>query len=446
MTTPTFAGNSESFTVTANSSDLAAGVYSEVITVESTAGATNITVVLPVGSCCATTVPVTTFGTVFGAPGGQNVGVAVAVDPADGDVIIAGYTTSSTLPGTANAYQPTKAAGPTGNANVFVAKFGPSGTPLLWSTFLGGNTSDIPTALAVDAAGSIYVAGTTQSSNFPLSANPYLGTYPGGLAGFAAKISADGHSLLYATYLPGTPGAAVVDSAGELYAAGSFPSSVVTAGALGFGGSIPATNGVSLIGLNSTGTGLVFGAYLGGAGQNGSAVTSLAFSPQGDLYVAGYTAESNIPTTANALQAQYSNPGGGMACCSNGFILEVDPTGAQLLYGTYVGNQNYGTAISSLAVAPDASLYFAGTTNTNMQATPEVYLTIPNKPFGGYLANLLPGDSALDSFNALPAIPSRRAVTPVELPLSWCDLSLRPFMWRSRSPKAAIVACPVCWH
>ena len=87
---------------------------------------------------------VPTYGTYFGGTGDSNiaVAVAVAVDP-QGNVIVAGYTTSQTLPGTANAFQPTKAPGFPDNQNVFIAKFDPTGRTLLWTTFLGGDTLDI---------------------------------------------------------------------------------------------------------------------------------------------------------------------------------------------------------------------------------------------------------------------------------------------------------------
>jgi uncharacterized protein (TIGR03437 family) len=190
--------------------------------------------------------------------------------------------------------------------------------------------------------------------------------------------------------------------------AGTFSPSVITPGAFG-SGSIPSfisgNGAVYLICLNSSGTGLVFGAYFGGNGFNGSVATSLALSAQGSVFVAGFTAESNIPTTNNALQAQYSNPVAGIPCCSNGFILEVDPTGSQLMYGTYVGQQYSGTTITSLSVAPDSSVYFTGTTNTTTQATPGAYLSVPKAPSSGFIAKLTLGSSGLDSFSYLPSFP-----------------------------------------
>jgi hypothetical protein len=344
-----------------------------------------------------------TYGTYFGGTGDTNVPVAVVVDPS-GNVIMAGYTTSQTLPGTANAFQPTKATGFPDNQDIFIAKFDPSGATLLWATFLGGDDLDEPTALAVDSAGGIYVVGTTRSSNFPITSGAYLGSNStAGTNGFAAKISADGRTLLYSTYLPGTPTALTVSSASEAYVAGGFLPSVITAGALGTGANPIEAGAVYLLRLNSAGTGLVFGACFGGEGFNGSQASSVAIDQQGNAYVAGTTAENaeNIVTTANAFQGQLSNG------AKTGFIVEVNPTGSQLLYGTFFGPQYSITTVTQLAVASDGSLYFSGISDTTLQATPGAYLSTPSN---GFIAKLTPGRLVLPELCA-----GRACRTPVAL-------------------------------
>ena len=337
--------------------------------------------------------PVPTYGTYFGGTGDTNAAVAVAADPS-GNVVLAGYTTSQTLPGTAQVFQPVKATGFPNNRDVFIAKFDPTGATLLWATFLGGDDLDEPTALTTDSAGSIYVIGTTRSSAFPVTPGAYLHIPSGG---FAAKISPDGHTLLYSTYLPGTPNAIALNNAGEAYIVGAFLPTVITAGALGTGANpiYAEDSGVYLLRLNSTGTGLVFGAYLGGGGFNGSKTTSVAIDQQGNTYVASFTAQNavNVVTTANAFQGQLSNG------AQTGFIVEVNPAGSQLLYGTFFGPQYSDTTVTSLAVASDGSLYFSGSTDTTtIQATPGAYLSTPSSNF---IAKLTPGRTTLDSFSYL---------------------------------------------
>jgi hypothetical protein len=345
--------------------------------------------------------PVPTYGTYFGGTGDRNEAVAVAVDPS-GNIIMAGFTSSQTLPGTATAFQPAKATGFPDNWDVFIAKFDPTGRTLLWATFLGGDDLDQPSAVAVDASGSIYVIGTTRSSNFPVTPGAYIpSSAPGG--GFAAKISANGASLLYSTYLPGMANALAVNSAGEAYIVGNFSSTALTMGAVDAGGANnQGDGGITLLRLNATGSGLVFGAYFGGGGFNGSVATSVALDSQGDAYLAGFTAESNVLTTPNALQGQYSNPGTGIPCCSNGFIVEINSAGSQLLYGTYFGLKFFGTAIANLVIAPDGSLYVSGYTNSTSQATPGAYLSTSTSG-AGFTAKLTPGRTSLDSFSYIPS-------------------------------------------
>jgi hypothetical protein len=257
-------------------------------------------------ACCYAALagtPVPTYGTYFGGSG--EAALAVAVSPS-GEIIVAGTTTSQSIPGSAKGLQPTHAVGFPNNPDVFIAKFDSTGRTLLWSTFLGGDDVDQPAAVAVDAAGSIYVIGTTRSSTFPVSIGAYLRSNSAqGVNGFAAKISADGRSLLYSTYLPGTPNALAVTNSGEVYMAGLFQATAVTAGSVGAGAtSVGSSGGIFLLRLNAAGTGLVFGSYLGGGGFNGSVATSVAIDAQGNAYVEGFTGESNKPTTPNAIQGQ----------------------------------------------------------------------------------------------------------------------------------------------
>jgi uncharacterized repeat protein (TIGR01451 family) len=160
---------------------------------------------------------------------------------------------------------------------------------------------------------------------------------------------------------------------------------------------------VDLLYLNATGTGLVSSTYLGGAGFNGSTTTSLAVSPQGNIYIAGFTAAVNVMTTPNAFQPQYSNSATGGPCpleCNNGFVIEVNSTGAQVVYGTYFGPRYSDTKVNSIAIATDGSVYFSGYTNTTtIQATAGAFLT---KPDYGFVAKLTPGSSVMDSFSYLP--------------------------------------------
>jgi len=264
-----------------------------------------------------------------GSGGGSNgdSGKAIALDSA-GNAYVTGRTSSTNFP-TANALQ-ANLGGPigVGNTNAFVAKINPSGSTLVYSTFLGGSGDgdagggDAGAGIAVDGAGNAYVTGSTYSVDFP-TANALQANLGGPLFtinAFVTKINAAGSALLYSTYLGGSGGAAgnaiARDSAGNAY---------VTGGALaGFPTSNPlqASNGVEnafVTEINATGSALVYSTYLGGStylGRTGrDYATGIAVDGKGNAYVTGLTSSTDFPTS-NALQAKNLNASAGTAFVS----------------------------------------------------------------------------------------------------------------------------------
>ena len=132
---------------------------------------------------------------------GNDQGNAIAID-SGGNAYVAGLTRSNKFPVTANAFQKTYAGG---WADVFVAKLNASGTALVYATYLGGTGGslhgDEPYAIAVDGQGQAYVTGMTTSSDFPTTQGALRTTWSGYPAGFLTKLSADGSTLAYSTYL-----------------------------------------------------------------------------------------------------------------------------------------------------------------------------------------------------------------------------------------------------
>lgn len=349
--------------------------------------------------------PVFAYGTYFGGSGDD--GVVSMSHTSSGELIVAGVTTSSTLPGTVNAFQKTKAVGFPGTRDVFVAKFDSTGRKLLWTTFLGGDSDDAPTAITTDASGNIFVVGTTNSSNFP--ARTYITCSSGStalqqkcssaqsmsLSGFAVKLSADGSRLIYSVGFDVRPSAVAVDAQGSAYI-----------GAATF-------NGLYMLHLDTGGTRMLFGTFLGGGGFNASetSIALVELDEAGNSWIAGAVATGGVglPTTANALQAQQSNAGFansiGPGALSNGFVIQLDSSGTRALYGTYLGPRYSGTSITGFVLSADGSVYVAGSTNADsFQATPGAYLSAPTR---GFVARLRPGASSLDAFSYLPVGASR---------------------------------------
>ncbi|HEY3132795.1 MAG TPA: SBBP repeat-containing protein [Acidobacteriota bacterium] len=308
----------------------------------------------------------------------------VAVD-ATGNCYVTGYTESSDFP-TTNGVQ----TGSGGGVDAFVAKFNPAGSALAFSTYLGGSGTDIGLGIAADSAGNAYVAGSTDSTNFPTMA-AFQSANRGGADAFVAKIRSSGSVLLYSTYLGGIKNdlgtAVAVDSAGSAYVTGYTESS-------GF----PTANAMqsSNLGdfdafvtkLDPAGSRLLYSTYLGGG--SGDFGLGIAVDSSGNAYVTGYTDSTNFPLK-NPLQPikgggvfKSRDGGNGWNASSAGltdasiYSLVVDPAVTSNIYaGTFGGvfkstdagatwrtanNGLTNTNIYSLVIDPTATFtLYAGT-------------------------------------------------------------------------------------
>src|SRR5678816_715380 len=148
---------------------------------------------------------------------------ATAVDAA-GNVYIAGYTAEDILPVTPGAFQRQFVAGSCSDGvngkcvHSFVMKISADGATVVYATYLGGSRSDHVRSIAIDSSGSVYVAGSTSSLDFPVTAAANQRS-PG--PGFIARLSPDGSTLMASTYLSAEPWKVALDSGGNIYATGT---------------------------------------------------------------------------------------------------------------------------------------------------------------------------------------------------------------------------------
>ena len=293
---------------------------------------------------------------------GDDLAHAVAVD-SSGDVTIAGQTTSYDLP-ILNAFQPTH-AGTAGSANedAFIAEFGPSGTALLYSSYLGGSGDDVATAVALDAGGDAFVTGYTYSPDFPASSNADQPAYGGAGDGFLAEVAAGGNKLLYSSFLGGEAydeGRGIaVSTDGHVFVTGdtssvAFP--ILNAYQAQLAGASDAfVSAFDFSGATGTSPGqVIYSTYLGGAGSD--AGLAVAADASGDAYLTGYTYSTHFPTSSGAYQTVLN-----AGQSADAFVTEVSPTGGSLVYSTYLGGSAFDAAYA-IAVASDGSACVAGDT------------------------------------------------------------------------------------
>jgi hypothetical protein len=279
------------------------------------------------------------YSTYLGGSGFDE-GLGIAVD-SSGDAYVTGVTGSSDFP----TKNPTAGAcvgtcGTTAsNGNAFVTKLTPSGSGLVYSTYLGGSGGDEAFGIAVDSSGDAYVTGHTFSSDFPTK-NPTAGACVGTCAttasngvAFVTKLTPSGNGLVYSTYLGGSGGdvggGIAVDSSGDAYVTGvttssDFPTKNPTAGAC-VGTCGTGTNADAFVTvLNPPGSVLVFSTYLGGSGDEGglheqigfinfdfAGFGAIAVDASLSAYVTGITNSNNFAT-------KNPTPGACVGTCGTG--------------------------------------------------------------------------------------------------------------------------------
>lgn len=262
-------------------------------------------------------------------------GTSIAVDVSGGNVYVAGQTSSSDFPTTANALQSSFKA----ETDAFVIRFSQATavSSVVFSTLYGGNGDDCAQGVAVDPAGNVYIAGYTASTNLPLApaSSSIQSSNQGKYDAFVAKLTASGRSLAYSTYLGGDDmdmaNAIAIDSQGNAYVTGETRSASSdsiaqtgtqsqTANHIAFptrnayqtyntippnpdNGSVSAANAADSLSnafvskINPQGTALVYSTYFGGSGND--IATGIAVDPAGKAYICGYTESPDFPTMSD---------------------------------------------------------------------------------------------------------------------------------------------------
>ncbi|ADW71045.1 DUF7948 domain-containing protein [Granulicella tundricola] len=317
--------------------------------------------------------------------GAQNDQGTTIVANADGSVYVGGYTQSTDFPVTSNAYQITAGGGLDG----FLARISADGSQLLYSTYLGGTGDEAVTSLLPNADGSLWMSGVASQAGLNASATAYQKKPNGVDNSFVGKVQFDANGKLQIPYLTfiggsqsgqtngpgeGWPSSLAVDGTGNVYYAGTTQSSdyPVTATAyeqpvtLSHGcANSPNPNTIGVVTKFSPDLSQVlYSTYFGGKteDQNGfpycnQGLTSIHLDTAGDIWLYGYTAESDLPLTSNALSKMLN--GNGMANGQDAFLGELSADGTKLLYGTYIGGSGLDSA-SMMTVDASGNIWLSG--------------------------------------------------------------------------------------
>jgi hypothetical protein len=300
------------------------------------------------------------FSTYLGGSGEDGAN-AIALDASE-NIYIAGATFSTDFP----VFKPLQSTS-SGDGDAFIAKIAGDGSRVLYATYLGGRGADEARGIAVDAAGNAYVTGETQSADFPtvkaiqafckLDASKKCNG-----EAFVAKLSPDGASLSYSTYLGGSGGdagnAIAVDTSGNAYVTGAtssadFPlQNAFQAASLG-------ARAAFVTKIAAGGASLGSSTYLGGSTSDQG--LAMFVDGAGNIFVSGETKSAAFPLAAPVQSACRLDRNG--ICSGDAFVAVFDPSGSHLAFGTYLGGSATDQA-RGIAVDSKGAVYLAGATTS----------------------------------------------------------------------------------
>jgi uncharacterized protein (TIGR03437 family) len=337
---------------------------------------------------------------------------AIALD-VQGNVYVTGYTNATDFPTTLGAFQSQIATYPRSSGSnfppldAFVTKLNPSGTGLVYSTFLGsGSNDDQGKDIVIDSSGNAYITGGTsngrvdvrlpQGTPFPVTPGAYQTTDTYGSGGgfivsyaFVTKLNPTGTSLIYSTLLgsfaiSSSPIGLAVDSSGNAYVSSitfstTFP---ITPGAyqtVGGGKSVsfPGDDNVDcfISKLNPTGNALVYSTYLGG--DYVDRCFGLKVDAEGNVHVAGLTTSADFPQIGLPPQTI------GVGEESGGFVAKLNATGSAVIQSIFVKQAR----VEAIALDGAGNAYATGTAGL-LQPTPNAYQTTPSNRLSGFVAKI----------------------------------------------------------
>jgi cell division septation protein DedD len=315
--------------------------------------------------------PVLVYSTYLGGSGFDQ-GYAIAVDSL-GNSYVTGQTAAIDFPTTAGAFQTEY-----GGGDAFVAKLNPSGSALVYSTYLASASGN---GIAVDSAGNAYITGDAGPTSFPTTAAAFQ-TAPLGYDAFITKLNSTGSGLVYSARFGGNlddfSRGIALDSSGNAYITGwtvcrstvcTFPT--VNAFQPNYAGG---NNDAFVTKIDSSGSKLVYSTYLGGGKIiNGTEDwgEAIAVDNTGSAYVTGYTYSPDFPVTAGAFDTSRAG--------LDAFVTKFTPDGAALVYSTFLGGAGREQG-QGIAIDVNGNAYVTGITESFDSPFTSAYEGFPVTP------------------------------------------------------------------
>jgi hypothetical protein len=299
--------------------------------------------------------------------------------------------------------------------DAFVAKLAASGGALVYSTYLGGSRNEEALGIAVDRDGRAHLTGNTDSADFPTrgALQPRFGTHdcptdlPCPMDAFLTKLSADGRSLAYSTYIGGVKsdlaGGVAVGRDGSAYVTGvtrsaDFPTRrarqrALTGRACGPPPSVPCPD-LFVAKVRPSGRAFAYSTYLGGKEPETSG--GIAIDRAGNAYLTGSTQSTDFPTV-NAFQTAIGNS----SCspneqCADAFVTKLSADGRSLRYSSFLGGNAEDVGLG-IAVGRDGAAHVAGSTDSRGFRTRNPAQAAIGGGIDAYVATVAPTGALADS-------------------------------------------------
>lgn len=260
----------------------------------------------------------------------------------DGNIYTGARSFGAGYPTTTGAFQEDFGT----NVDIAISKLNPTGSAIIWATYLGGSGSEFPHSLFINDEQEITVYGNTNSTNYPTSATAFDASHNGGNDICLTVLTADGSALIGSTYLGGSAedggtnsatingndtyrGEVIMDDENNIYIGGHSSSTNFPTTAGAYEPTLQGAQDAVLVKLPQDLSSLIWSTFYGGTGSEGA--YGLRVNDDKEVFFTGPTSSSNLPMTAGTYQTAY---GGGS---HDGYVARMSSDGSSLNAATYIG-------------------------------------------------------------------------------------------------------------